>query len=498
MIARAARPALVAALVLRALSLSGERAAAQPEPGANAVDEDADAALGARLARYESDVARGSIRDLALAVAERAAGDLDAGRTAIAVRADATVDARGLTAALSPVLARALAVYAPAAAPFRVAESRDSVEATAAAAARAGDARTVDVRISLRSRSVRIEGAVFAARDGALASVYAPAPERLSTFVLERPLGADLTRWFGAPPRVDAESISAVSMALPARGYAALVATDLDGDGTNELVLARDERVEAVRLRSARGASAVAVARPVGSASLRAIPPATAPSRRSFGTVVPVDAGALFRLSDHRGAFRAVRLVGRRIEIDPAPASPCADPLAFPLEDACASFVTGRDWLSAELTGRDGAPPPPALPAGFYARASRTVRQPDGSDVTYEALVTPRGRLGTRVGERRTGLADVGAALAMADLDADGSPELLVSSSRAIGEGDVLRVLRLRPDGALLSVWESPPLTGSVLLAGAGDLDGDGAPELLAVEEPAPGASEPARLWVVR
>jgi hypothetical protein len=86
----------------------------------------------------------------------------------------------------------------------------------------------------------------------------------------------------------------------------------------------------------------------------------------------------------------------------------------------------------------------------------------------------------------------------MADADVDGRVEMLVASPNAVGEGDRLELLRVRESGAIVSVWSSTPLAGSVLLAAAADVDGDGLEELMAVEEPAPGEDGEAHLWIVR
>lgn len=111
--------------------------------------------------------------------------------------------------------------------------------------------------------------------------------------------------------------------------------------------------------------------------------------------------------------------------------------------------------------------------------------------------MTPRGRLAVRTDARVVGVMGHGAALGADDVDGDGQIELLASSDRDLGAGDVLYLFRVRADGGLRALWRSEPLEGSVMVGGSGDLDLDGAPELLAIEEPRDPNGR-ATLWVVR
>lgn len=82
----------------------------------------------------------------------------------------------------------------------------------------------------------------------------------------------------------------------------------------------------------------------------------------------------------------------------------------------------------------------------------------------------------------------VGAGSTLADFDGDGTPEVIVTNARSLGDGDEVRVLSL---GAFESVqsrggniaeasalW-SRKLEGRVVLAAPGDLDGDGVDEVV-------------------
>jgi hypothetical protein len=174
----------------------------------------------------------------------------------------------------------------------------------------------------------------------------------------------------------------------------------------------------------------------------------------------------------------------------------------------CAHLVTGRDFFDPTLTHH--AASVAEAPAHFYAYAWARYESREGGRADFEAIVLPSGRVSVRVRaevaregaapeieERAAAMLGYGTALAMGDLDLDGSAELLVSHASPAGAGDQLSLLRVLPRGTLRVMWRSERLPGSVWIAAAGDSDGDGAHELLAIEEPADGRGR-AALWLVR
>jgi len=72
----------------------------------------------------------------------------------------------------------------------------------------------------------------------------------------------------------------------------------------------------------------------------------------------------------------------------------------------------------------------------------------------------------------------VGAGAVACDLDADGTPELVVSSDALPDAPDLLRILG-PPDGP--DRWRSPTLAGPVWTIACGDVDGDDLPEAVAL-----------------
>jgi len=119
--------------------------------------------------------------------------------------------------------------------------------------------------------------------------------------------------------------------------------------------------------------------------------------------------------------------------------SPTIDPEAPPR--------SGREWLAVAAAPRGGPYPVAALGAGGR-------------------LELLRGDLGT------AGVLDgVGAGFALADLDGDGTAEV-VASTGTPGTPERVRVLEY---GAAVAVaFESPPIAGAILAGAAGDVTGDG------------------------
>lgn len=304
------------------------------------------------------------------------------------------------------------------------------------------------------------------------------------------PLDAQLRSWVATRAALTASSIVAQSYPLPASDYLDMAVIDLDGRDAPELVLLRAEEIQVVRIGSTDTGR-----RRLELVARAAIPPSDRPgvgTRRPIGTLMVDDEGIVGRVRHRLAPFRVGWADGAPqiafLDRDPCPAG------AHPLADACAMPVDGRDYFASDLLSRIGQPPPTRASTSFYQRQSRWIRRSDGSADRVEVVVTPRGRLVSRTGDHAVGLAGYGAGVGMADVDGDGNAELIGATSNLIGSGDKLTVLRIMRNGALRRLWESEPIEGSVMVGGQGDLDGDAAPELLAIEE----RDRRARLWVVR
>lgn len=304
------------------------------------------------------------------------------------------------------------------------------------------------------------------------------------------PLDAELRGHIGGPPRISRRNATAISMMLPSRGYLAIGELPRRA-GDPALALVHPEGFDTMRLRRE---DAELKSIEVRSGTFATVPRSASGSRRPVATATSDGERWIVRTSEHASAI-AIRLEDTGPEITPI--SSYCPPNGFPQDDGCARRTPGRDVFESVLDGTPGAPPPPPASAPFYARRVRHVRQATGELVRYEVTVSAAGRLAVRTPKGRSAAAGYGAALALADVDADGLPEVLASSADPVGQGDRLTVLRIRPDGSLVIVWSSERLAGSVLVAGSADVDGDGLEELLAIEEPANGDTN-ARLWVVR
>ena len=258
----------------------------------------------------------------------------------------------------------------------------------------------------------------------------------------------------------------------------ALAAADLDRDGRAELAALTTEWVI---LLAPAGKSM----REVGRAALPGDPPTIRP-RDPVGTLVVDARGAEIELlarSSERAEGVALAWQGgglrevRRLA-------------GFPLcPGVTAELVPGRNYFDSATVTRDERAPaefdPPAL---FYSAVCRTdLRDPAGRPLWATAVVDIEraAHLGCRAskgpcpeGPAQGGeVPGVGVALELADIDNDGSPELITTRGSAPGDRDRVTV-HARQAGHVSRVFSKEFHAGIVGVA-AGDLDGDGDRDLV-------------------
>ena len=333
----------------------------------------------------------------------------------------------------------------------------DAPSADAApAAARAQDARSV---VTL---TVALEGPRLSAT-GALASTWVnfwagrrgESPRTLAPLSAQ----ADARALPPAGPPTPAVAPLALELAVLARlprVPVALACRDVDGDARPELAALLPDAVLLL------GPDGRALARH----ALDGAPAAPAPAREPFGGVslLPAPPRLAWLSSGHqRGEVLAVEKGSLRVL---APAA------ALELDGAAATLAAGLNAFAADGPGRPG-------PFQLHARRG-----------DLELWAFADGTLGLGRGDSAPlRLAGAGTAAALADLDGDGAPELVLTSARYFPDGDAVTVVSAaaalalpgeRPQAAAApALWKGLTPRGRALSAAACDLDGDGADEVL-------------------
>jgi hypothetical protein len=257
-------------------------------------------------------------------------------------------------------------------------------------------------------------------------------------------------------------------------GVLDVVLSDLDGDGGDEIILLSTDGVRTLRFRGSD-------ARPESIGGPWPLPGGGPWPRVVAGWMAP-DGGSSVRIATTAGHGASLdAATGRWETVD--------DPALVPLRQAPAeAHAPWRGGLRAgsgpDLAGpsMDSALPPRVrdavlLPIGAWLWVDRDGRL--GAAYTPDVSL-PAGRFGDR--------------FVLADLDRDGALDLITTTAAPAGEPDEVTIHRLDPLLQGHSVLFSAQLEGSIVALAVGDLDFDGQPDLLLVEE---GRDLDAVLWRV-
>lgn len=241
---------------------------------------------------------------------------------------------------------------------------------------------------------------------------------------------------------------------------AALAVADLNGDRRAEIIALTDDEL---RVLSADGAT-------LAQYDLRSLPPASRPAREPFGAVT-AQAGRISWLSGRRAHGGSVAFAAGALE----PLGPTDE---LPLDGVTVRPVPGLNALAAEV-GWFGKPL--TLPAPLTTTSTR-------AGLSLFLFANGSGALSRGVPPTAVFWGASSAAV-LTDLDGDGTPELLATSPRFFPDGDEVKVLQVSAVEAVAghagqlseatAVWSGATPRGRVLACAAGDLDADGAEEVV-------------------
>lgn len=241
---------------------------------------------------------------------------------------------------------------------------------------------------------------------------------------------------------------------------AAIAVGDLDGDKRAEIVVLTDDELLVL---SSEG-------RVVARSDLRGMAASTRPTRESFGAVA-LQAGRVAWLSGRRAHGELLSFAAGTLRTTGSTDELALDGVTVRLVPGLNAFAAEAGWFGKPVT----------LPAPLTTTSSR-------GGVSLFLFANGTGAV-TRGVPPTSVFSSAPSAAVIADVDGDGIVELVATSARYFPEGDEVKVIPIvaveaigARGGALTEgapVWSGSTPRGRVLSSAAGDLDGDGAEEVV-------------------
>jgi hypothetical protein len=335
-------------------------------------------------------------------------------------------------------------------------------QATAEKAARDRDLRTlVRLGVTLENNTLSAKGDALGTWVNFWSGQTATRPAFSAALAAQNPADAQAFALVNGPSVAPGPMKLAVGVLahLPARP-AAIAVGDLDGDRKAEVVVLTDDELWAF---SSEGKT-------LARYDLREIPVSRTPCREPFGALV-VAGQRVTWLSSKRAHGETLAFANGAFKV-------VASADSATIEGYTGHLLPGVNAIASELQYQGKPLDAPAPFQSFSGKGGLIALVLDNG-----AISLSRGALAA------TGLKGGGSASVVADLDGDGAVELVTTSKAFFADPDEVRVMSARDaeaaqaKGATVAdvpaLWQGATPRGRAIVAAAGDLDGDGADEVV-------------------